>query len=300
MRNMLFLIAILVSLPALAQEVTGEPPLPRVRPAELGVAAPTLPLVRPAWTVVTPAEKPDATQLVPLPRVRPDDQAATPAATPDAPGVAPATPTLPATPDAHIAVPEKPAVPVEPRVFQVACPAVLQGKVEAKQLPPISDKQCGAQSPLELTGVLTNGRMVPLSGGVTTDCGVASVLPEWFSDVDSYLKGRENTQIAEVLVGTSYMCRNVNNATEGSLSFHAFADALDVTGFKLEDGRTITVEGDWADALSAEGRLLRYAHDAACSQFTTVLGPEANAQHHDHFHVDLGCHGKTCTSRLCE
>ena len=75
---------------------------------------------------------------------------------------------------------------------------------------------------------------------------------------------------------------------------------MDVTGFKLEDGRTVTVAGDWTDALSSEGRLLRYAHDAACSQFTTVLGPEANALHHDHFHVDLGCHGKTCTSRLCE
>ena len=65
-------------------------------------------------------------------------------------------------------------------------------------------------------------------------------------------------------------------------------------------GVVVTVEADWAEAPSSEGRLLRYAHGAACSHFTTVLGPEANAQHHDHFHVDLGCHGKTCTARLCE
>jgi hypothetical protein len=226
---------------------------------------------------------------VPLPRSRPD-------AKPEAPA-APEADAPPAAPDAHIAAPQAPA---EPRVYQVACPAVLLGRVEAKALPPISERQCGAQSPLALTGVLANGRMVPVSGGVTTDCGMASALPGWVEAVDSYLKGRENTQIAEVIVGTSYMCRNVNNADAGNLSFHAFADAMDVVGFKLEDGRTVTVEGGWADALSPEGRLLRYAHDAACSHFTTVLGPEANALHRDHFHVDLGCHGKTCTSRLCE
>jgi len=31
-----------------------------------------------------------------------------------------------------------------------------------------------------------------------------------------------------------------------------------------------------------------------------MLGPEANAQHSEYFHIDLGCHGKTCTARLCE
>lgn len=292
MRKTLALIAILFCLPVTAQE-KGDPPLPRARPAGLGVEAPKPLGIRPAWTVVMPAEKP----LVPLPRHRPDEKAVTPVA-PDG-GTSPA-PTVP--PDAHIAAPETPA---EPRIYQVACPAVLQGKVEAKALPPLvgedgGGRQCGAQSPLQLTGVLANGRMVPVSGGVTTDCGMASAMPEWIAAVDSYLKARENTQIAEVMVGTSYMCRNVNNASEGNLSFHAFADAMDVTGFKLEDGRTVTVAGDWADALSPEGRLLRYAHDAACSQFTTVLGPEANALHHDHFHVDLGCHGKSCTSRMCE
>jgi len=283
MRKALGLIVVLLCLPASAQEpgTVDTPPLPRERPADRsadpGPGPPASPGIRPAWTEVELPVKP----LVPLPRVRPVEE-------PEAPA---------AVPDAHIATPETPA---EPRVYQVACPAVLQGRVEAEALPPIAERQCGAQSPLTLTGVLANGRMVPISGGVTTDCGMATAMPEWIGAVDSYLKAREKTTIAEVVVGTSYMCRNVNNADAGNLSFHAFADALDVVGFKLEDGRMVTVEGDWADALSPEGRLLRYAHDAACSQFTTVLGPEANALHHDHFHLDLGCHGKTCTSRLCE
>ena len=287
MRKTLALIATLLSLPSAAQE--GEPPLPRQRPAEAASGVVASPAIRPAWTIALPMQEP----VAPLPRTRPDEKAEPPAAE------KPAGP--PVAPDAHVAAPETPA---EPRVYQVACSAVLKGEVEAKALPPIADmageRQCGAQSPLEVTGVLANGRTVPVSGGVTTDCGMASAMPEWVSDVDSYLKARENTGIAEVMVGTSYMCRNVNNASDGNLSFHAFADAVDVVGFKLEDGRTVTVEGDWTDALSPEGRLLRYAHDAACSQFTTVLGPEANALHRDHFHLDLGCHGKTCTARLCE
>lgn len=36
-----------------------------------------------------------------------------------------------------------------------------------------------------------------------------------------------------------------------------------------------------------EQRFLQRIHDAACGIFTTVLGPEANAAHHDHFHLDL-------------
>lgn len=285
MRKVLALIAIFLCLPVVAQE--GEPPLPQPRPAELGGNSSG---IRPAWTEI---ERPVSPQ-VPLPRVRPEMA--------EAPDAAKAAPAQAAAPDAQGAEPQTPA---EPRVYQVACPAVLQGKVEAEALPPLepsptADRQCGAQSPLALTGVLANGRMVPVSGGVTTDCGMASALPEWVEAVDSYLRARDNTGIAELIVGTSYMCRNVNGAADGNLSFHALADAMDVVGFKLEDGRTITVEGDWADALAPAGRLLRYAHDAACSHFTTVLGPEANAEHRDHFHVDLGCHGKTCTARLCE
>ncbi len=180
---------------------------------------------------------------------------------------------------------------------------MLLGQVEAEAQPPIEEggvKQCGTQSPLSVTGVLANGRMVPVSGGVVTDCGMASALPAWVEEIDSYLMAKEKTRIEELIVGTSYMCRNVNGSADGNLSFHAFADALDIVGFRLEDGRTVTVEGGWADALSPEGRLLRFAHDAACGHFTTTLGPEANALHRDHLHVDLGCHGKTCTARLCE
>jgi hypothetical protein len=45
------------------------------------------------------------------------------------------------------------------------------------------------------------------------------------------------------------------------------------------------VRGDVAK--SAEAQFLRRLHKGACGVFGTVLGPEANAAHRDHFHLDL-------------
>jgi hypothetical protein len=242
---------------------------------------------------------------IPLPRERPDAAMTTPA--PDTGPALPRERPDPATPQEAVdqapdPLPEpqveEPQAP--PRDYQVACPAVLDGEVTASALPPIHENMCGLQSPLSLEAVMANGRSVPLNAPVTTDCGMATALPGWVADVDRWLVATEDTRIETVNVGTHYMCRNVNNAKEGNLSFHAFGDALDVIGFTLEDGRTISVETAWPGTVEQGSRIIRFAHDAACTHFTTVLGPEANELHRDHLHIDLGCHGQRCTARLCE
>jgi hypothetical protein len=96
------------------------------------------------------------------------------------------------------------------------------------------------------------------------------------------------------------MCRNRVSDENGFISEHGFANAVDLTGFTLENGTTISVQDDWMPATTPEGKLLRQSHGAACGHFATVLGPEANADHEDHLHLDLGCHGKTCTAQICE
>src|SRR6267154_94241 len=42
-----------------------------------------------------------------------------------------------------------------------------------------------------------------------------------------------------------------------------------------------------AQPISPEAAFLRRLHAGACQQFTTVLGPDANAEHYNHFHLDL-------------
>jgi hypothetical protein len=261
----------------------GEPKPPAARPA----TPPKAPSVNPAAPVTPP----------PVPRPRPEglEQEEDPA---------PATPpadALPEEPEAPAAQPANEAKPVEPpRDYQVACPAVMLGLVEAELADPLSDGACGEQSPWVVTGIRAQGRMVPLSSPITINCQLASALPGWLETVNGYAEAMLESPVTRVETGTSYLCRGRVGGTAGLTSEHGFANAVDVTGFTLEDGRTIGVEGDWMPAAQPEGRLLRLAHDAACGAFMTVLGPEANAEHHDHLHLDMGCHGKACQTRICQ
>ena len=83
----------------------------------------------------------------------------------------------------------------------------------------------------------------------------------------------------------SYSCRNV--AGTGRLSAHSRAEAIDVSGFVLADGRRISVEAGW-NASPQEREFLRVIHASACKRFGTVLGPEYNAAHRNHFHLEHG------------
>lgn len=83
----------------------------------------------------------------------------------------------------------------------------------------------------------------------------------------------------------SFACRNIGKGNRRSQ--HASANALDVAGFRLRDGTRITVARDWRGS-EREQRFLRQVRDAACQSFNTTLGPDYNAAHHDHFHLDMG------------
>jgi len=59
---------------------------------------------------------------------------------------------------------------------------------------------------------------------------------------------------------------------------------------KMEPKKTPYKEG-------AQSVFLKKIHKGACTGFSTVLGPEANAAHADHFHLDLGRNGRY---QICE
>ncbi|CAI8912538.1 extensin family protein [Pseudomonas sp. IT-P395] len=85
----------------------------------------------------------------------------------------------------------------------------------------------------------------------------------------------------------SFACRNVYNRESGALSRHASADALDIAGFRLADGRTVSVLKDWPKQ-NQDAQFLRQLRDGACEAFSVVLSPDYNAAHRNHFHVDVG------------
>ena len=69
------------------------------------------------------------------------------------------------------------------------------------------------------------------------------------------------------------------------MSTHATADAIDITGFTLEDGRKITLLEGWDSEDPAVSGFLRDVRDSACDWFRVTLGPDYNALHADHFHL---------------
>ena len=54
----------------------------------------------------------------------------------------------------------------------------------------------------------------------------------------------------------------------------------------LEDGTRISVLSDWPGEGDKQ-RFLREVRDGACGAFSTVLSPDYNAAHADHFHFDM-------------
>ncbi|CAN5198154.1 extensin family protein [soil metagenome] len=86
----------------------------------------------------------------------------------------------------------------------------------------------------------------------------------------------------------SYACRNIYNQPSARRSQHATADAFDVAGFVLANGRPVRVAADWNSRDPKVQAFLREVHDGACRYFDGVLGPEYNAAHADHFHLDRG------------
>ena len=68
---------------------------------------------------------------------------------------------------------------------------------------------------------------------------------------------------------------------------NASADALDISGFRLADGRSVSVLKDWPKQ-NQDAQFLRQVRDGACEAFSVVLSPDYNAAHRNHFHVDVG------------
>jgi hypothetical protein len=124
--------------------------------------------------------------------------------------------------------------------------------------------------------------------GPITSCPVAAALALWERDVvqPAALEhfGRSVTAIRHA---GSYSCRRLYGRSEGGFSEHASANAFDVLGFRLANGRDIIVLRGWPGN-GREAAFLRDVRDGACRLFATVLSPDYNAAHADHLHLDMG------------
>lgn len=147
------------------------------------------------------------------------------------------------------------------------------------------DGGCGWSKAVHIQS--SNG--VTLTGRPPTamQCTLAAGAHIWLTSADYRAREILGSGLSRVHHAGTYSCRRMYNRASGSMSQHAYANAWDIMGFELDDGRVVSVLKHWR----AGGEMQTFLHavrDDACKIFSIVLGPDYNAEHRDHLHVDMG------------
>ena len=156
------------------------------------------------------------------------------------------------------------------------------GDIEAtRRASIVGPGECGVRNPLEVRAVAG----VRLSRPAIMTAETAQALESWVSETAIPAFRGEGGGLQELTVAAHYACRTRNNRSGARLSEHALGRAIDISGFVLRDGTRVSVLDGWRSR--GDARALRRVHRGACGPFGTVLGPDADRFHQDHFHFDV-------------
>ena len=151
----------------------------------------------------------------------------------------------------------------------------------------LPDKQtgpgCGLYGTVQLLDI-----GVPVTGLTAVRCGEARAFSAWVRNaVAPAAYQMLGSELARVETYGSYTCRNVIGTGRGDRrSGHAVANAVDVGGFVLRDGRRVTVQSGWHSDDETTRDFLQAVRRSACRRFGTVLSPDYNAAHANHLHLE--------------
>ena len=139
----------------------------------------------------------------------------------------------------------------------------------AQRIPPALGPMRGPYSPASIP-------QAELKPAGKLACPIVSALDRWVSGgVQPAALHWFRSPVTVIHQIGSYSCRDMVGAGSSHVSEHAFGNALDISGFTLADGRTITVKDGWHGSPEEQG----FLHDVqlyACQTFTTVLAPGYN------------------------
>ncbi|WP_281826100.1 extensin family protein [Jannaschia rubra] len=156
-----------------------------------------------------------------------------------------------------------------------------RGSIRGQSIAPIRDGGgCGIADPVRVTQV--SG--VALVDPVRMDCVTAQTLDDWVRSGLLPTVGRTGGGAVALQTASGYACRARNNQAGGKISEHAKGRAIDISAIVLANGDRFSVQDDWGRGRG--GRILQALHRAACGPFGTVLGPDSDRFHRDHFHFD--------------
>lgn len=251
------------------EEVFSPPPRRRpMRRKAVKIAPAAAAAAAPAAAVPMPPERPPALGA------KPGTVAALPAAEKNDTPVPTQAPPLP---------PEKAVIPAEPPPPS-ACRIRLTDIAAIKPLPAITGPgECAADDVLNLEAVrLKNGREVKLSPHATLRCEMAEAVTHWIRDDVTPAINQLGGALRSVSNAASFDCRGRNRVAGAKLSEHGRANALDIHGFTLTNGKEIALT-----EMSVEKEFRERVRDSVCARFTTVLGPGSDGYHESHIHLDI-------------
>jgi len=167
---------------------------------------------------------------------------------------------------------------------EATCRAELAGmQVKFEERPPLADEAgCRVDHPVAVSSL---GARMDLEPDAVMNCATALQAAKFIRDIASPEAVKSfGSPIASIRQASAYVCRPRHGQTK--LSEHAFGNALDIAGFRLEDGTEIAVKAYGPRDRQRREFLIR-VRGAACGPFKTVLGPGSDADHAEHLHLDL-------------
>jgi hypothetical protein len=185
---------------------------------------------------------------------------------------------------------DRSAPPEQTAAVTEACMQVLrEAGVQVERVP---DKDDGGFCVVRGAVRITGGTATPLAGAPIMQCPLAVRYVIWDRQVlQPAAQAAFGSRVARITEVGTYACRRIygQTTTDAKPSEHARANALDIGGMTLADGRKVSVLADWSGTGPAGpdgGPFLKRIRDGACRVFSTALSPDYNAAHHNHLHLD--------------
>ena len=176
---------------------------------------------------------------------------------------------------------EEAAKPPEPSACRLA---LTEAIAIAPSIPPVAGPGgCGGDDLVRLEAiVLPDARRVSVKPAAILRCAMATAIANWVREDTAPLIAALGSEMVELDNFDSFECRGRNRVKGAKLSEHGKANALDVRGFRLANGTTLSLT-DRNVARSTREKVLM----SVCARFSTVLGPASDWYHEDHIHLDL-------------
>jgi hypothetical protein len=173
------------------------------------------------------------------------------------------------------------AKPEEPS----ACQLRVAGKIAViEPLPSFGGPgDCGATDVVRLEAIIQPDKsQVAVSPPATMRCTMAEALAAWVREDLTATTAQLGSTPRALDNYASYDCRGRNRVAGARISEHGLANAIDVRGVHLANGRF----AEFTDRrISREFR--EAVRKSVCARFTTVLGPGSDGHHEGHIHLDL-------------